>query len=226
MPARRTKAGPWVTRAVAVVATLCLAWPALANAPSETENADFKKAVTAVKNKDYLTALGLFEIQAKNARHDAQYNMAVLLHAGKGRPRNYTTALYWAWQAQLGGIEAAEDLADDIVDILPPKDVDDIRKRVQDALQARIDAKDIWAIPQLARYHTDIVEEADYVNAYIWYSIAAALNMPDAHDRRDDVEGELADKDLVDAQNKTAALFEKYNFTPLPAIVKGGKNGN
>ena len=152
--------------------------------------------------------------------------MAVLLHAGKGRPRSYTNALYWAWQAQLGGIEAAEDLADNILDVLPPKDADEIRKRVHDALQARIDAKEITAIQQFARYHTDILTEADYVNAYIWYSIAAALNMPEAHHQRDDVEGELTNKDLVEAQNKTAALFDKYNFTPLSATAKGGKNGN
>ena len=226
MLARRASAGQWVTRAVAVLAALCISGPAFANEPSEIENADFKRAVAAIKKKDYLTALELFEIQAKNARHDAQYNMAVLLHAGKGRPRSYTTALYWAWQAQLGGIEAAEDLADDILDILPPEDVDEIRKRVRDALQARIDAKDILAIQQLARYHTDILTEADYVNAYIWYSIAAALSMPEAHDRRDDIEGELADKDLIEAQNKTAALFDKYNFSPLSETAKGRKNGN
>ena len=110
-------------------------------------------------------------------------------------------------------------------DILPPKDADEIRKRVHDALQARIDAKEITAIQQFARYHTDILTEADYVNAYIWYSIAAALNMPEAHHQRDDVEGELTNKDLVEAQNKTAALFDKYNFTPLSATAKGGKMG-
>ena len=226
MPARRTSTGYWVTRAVIVVTALCIAGPASTNELSETENADFQRAVTAVKNKDYATALGLFEIQAKNARHDAQYNMAVLLHAGKGRPRSYTTALYWAWQAQLGGIEAAEDLADDILDILPSKEIDEVRKRVQDELQARIDAKDVSAIQQLARYYTDILAETDYVNAYIWYSIAAALNMPEAHDQRDDVEGELADKDLVAAQNKTAVLFDEYNFAPVPATTKEVKNGN
>ena len=37
---------------------------------------------------------------------------------------------------------------------------------------------------------------------------------------------ELADKDLVEAQNKTSALFEKYNFEPLSATAKEGKNGN
>ena len=61
-------------------------------------------------------------------RHDAQHNLAVLLNAGKGRPRNYVEALFWSWQAQLGGIEDAEDLANDIVDLLPPKVADEVRE--------------------------------------------------------------------------------------------------
>ena len=65
----------------------------------------------AVKDKNYAHAITLFEEQAKLPRHDAQYNLAVLLNAGKGRPRNYVDALYWSWQAQLGEIEDAEDLA-------------------------------------------------------------------------------------------------------------------
>ena len=40
-------------------------------------------------------------------------------------------ALYWSWQAQLGNIEDAEDLADDIVDLLPPKVADEVRSRVE-----------------------------------------------------------------------------------------------
>ena len=39
-------------------------------------------------------------------------------------------ALYWSWQAQLGNIEDAEDLADDIVDLPPPKVADEVRSRV------------------------------------------------------------------------------------------------
>ena len=63
-----------------------------ANADSLSENEAFSTAVKAVKARDYSRALTLFEQQANNAKHDAQYNMAVLLQAGKGRPSNYPDA--------------------------------------------------------------------------------------------------------------------------------------
>ena len=208
-----------------VIASCLFILPAAASDPvTQMENRAFKEAVKAVKNKNYAHALSLFEAQAKLPRYDAQYNLAVLLNAGKGRPRNYVEALYWSWQAQLGGIEDAEGLAGDIVDLLPPKITDEVRKRVADALQTRIDAKDLTAIPQLANYHLTILAEPDYENAYIWYSIAAALNLPDTTDARDDAESQIETKNLVDLQMKTQSLFEKYNFKPVPAQRKGDKN--
>ena len=102
---------------------------------TKMENSAFNEAVQAVKNKNYAHAITLFEEQAKLPRHDAQYNLAVLLNAGKGRPRNYVDALYWSWQAQLGDIEDAEDLASDIVDLLPPKVADEVRARVEETLK-------------------------------------------------------------------------------------------
>ena len=111
-----------------LIVAICLD-TGLANAKNEQtkkENSVFKEAVQAVKDKNYAHAITLFEEQAKLPRHDAQYNLAVLLNAGKGRPRNYADALYWSWQAQLGEIEDAEDLATDIVDLLPPKIADEV----------------------------------------------------------------------------------------------------
>ena len=70
-----------------------------AHADSHGENEAFSEAVKAVKARDYSQALILFEQQANDAKHDAQYNMAVLSQAGKGRPRNYPDALYWGWLA-------------------------------------------------------------------------------------------------------------------------------
>ena len=79
--------------------------PATANdQQTKQENAAFKEAVQAVKDKNYTDAIALFEEQAKLPRHAAQYNLALLLNAGKGRPRDYVDALYWSWQAQLGNI--------------------------------------------------------------------------------------------------------------------------
>jgi len=210
-----------------VIASCLLGPPANANDPQiQMENKAFKEAVKAVKDKNYAHAITLFEAQAKMPRHDAQYNLAVLLNAGKGRPRNYVEALFWSWQAQLGGIEDAEDLASDIVDLLPPKAADEVRIRVGEALQARIDSNDLKAIPQFASYHLTIPIEPDYGNAYIWYSIAAAINLPETSDARDDAESQIDSKDLVELQMKTQTLFDKYGFKPLPANGKGEKDAS
>ena len=181
---------------------------------TKKENSAFKEAVQAVKDKNYAHAIALFEEQAKLPRHDAQYNLAVLLNAGKGRPRNYADALYWSWQAQLGDIEDAEDLATDIVDLLPPKVADEVRSRVGKTLEARIEASDVLAIPQFANFHLKILAEPDYGNAYIWHSIAAALSLPGSGDARDDAESQLDSKDLGTLQTKTQELFEKHKFKP------------
>ncbi len=138
--------------------TLCLSMVG-ANADSRSDNEAFSAAVKAVKVRDYSRALTLFEQQANNAKHDAQYNMAVLLQAGKGRPRNYLDALYWGWLAQLGGIEEAEDIASDILDKLTENDVKVVRARVGENLQSRIENGDINAISQFADYHLTILQE-------------------------------------------------------------------
>ena len=193
---------------------------------AETQNGDdaFREAVQAVKERDYNRALDLFEQQASQAKHDAQYNMAVLLQAGKGRPRDYSTALYWSWLAQLGGIDAAGDITDDLLDVLTEGDVKDVRAQVGKTLQERLDNGDIDAISQYASYHLSIQEEPDYGSAYIWYSIAVALNIPDMADRRDDTESNIEDKELVGLQTKARELFDKYNFLPFNPNKTGGTN--
>lgn len=194
------------------------------HADSHVNDTAFSAAVKAVKARDYSLALSLFEQQANDAKHDAQYNMAVLLHAGKGRPRNYPDALYWGWLAQLGGIEEAEDLTGDVQDALTESDVKLVRIRVGENLQARLENGDINAIVQFAEYHETILAEPDYNTAYIWYSIAVALNIPNMADRRDDTESDIEAKDLARLQTEARDLFEKYNFAPFDSTEAGGAN--
>lgn len=200
--------------------------PPLIKAHAETHSGDdaFQEAVKAVKERDYSRALDLFEHQASEAKHDAQYNMAVLLQAGKGRPRNYSTALYWGWLAQLGGIDEADDITSDMLDVLTDGDVKAVRNRVGDSLRERLDNGDIDAIPQYAKYHLSILDEPDYGTAYIWYSIAVALNIPDMSDRRDDTESNIEDKELVRLQTEARELFDTYNFLPFNPQKTGGIN--
>ena len=195
-----------------------------ANAESRKDDEAFSAAVQAVKAGDYSRALTLFEQQANKAKHDAQYNTAVLLQAGKGRPRNYPDALYWGWLAQLGGIEEAEDIANDMLNILTEDDVKAVRERVDENLQSRLQNGEINAISQFADYHLKMLEEPDYDTAYIWYSIAVALNIPDMIDRRDDTESEIEAKELARLQIEARELFEKYKFAPFNSEKVGGVN--
>ena len=195
-----------------------------ASAESHSDNEAFNAAVKAVKARDYSRALILFEQQANNAKHDAQYNMAVLSQAGKGRPRNYQDALYWSWLAQLGGIEESEDIANDMLDILTEDDVKAVRVRVVDNLQSRLENGEINAISQFADYHLTILEEPDHGTAYIWYSIAVALNIPDMIDRRDNTESDIEAKELARLQKETRELFNKYDFAPFNSKELGDAN--
>ena len=193
-----------------------------ANAESRNDNEAFSAAVQAVKAGDYSRALTLFEQQANKAKHDAQYNTAVLLQAGKGRPRNYPDALYWGWLAQLGGIEEAEDIANDMLNILTEDDVKAVRERVDENLQSRLQNGEINAISQFADYHLKMLEEPDYDTAYIWYSIAVALNIPDMIDRRDETESDIEANELARLQKDARELFEKYKFAPFNPKEAGG----
>ena len=177
-----------------------------------TSDAAFNKAVQAVKQKNYADAVAIFEAQAEASQHDAQYNLAVLLHAGKGRPQNFQQALIWAWSAVLGGIEEAIELADELTDMIPEKALEEARESLRDKLQKRIDDGDRSAVMQFASYHTLILEEADFETAYVWYSIAAAIGEEGSIEARDDAQSKVDDEEIVTLQLKAGTIFEGLTF--------------
>jgi tetratricopeptide (TPR) repeat protein len=177
-----------------------------------TSDAAFNKAVQAVKQKNYADALNIFEAQADASQHDAQYNLAILLQAGKGRPQNFQQALIWAWSAVLGGIEEAIELADELTDMIPEKALEEARESLRDKLQKRIDDGDRSAVMQFASYHTLILEEADFETAYVWYSIAAAIGEEGSIEARDDAQSKVDDEEIVTLQLKAGTIFEGLTF--------------
>lgn len=192
-----------------ILSFLLITQPVYANGHQgdSTQISDFARAVQAVKDKDYQQALNLFEREAEKIEFEAMYNLAVLLKAGKGRPQNYIDSLYWAYLAQLGGIERAQDIIDDLTDILDETQRAPILKRVEQQLLGRINTGDFEAIPQYAVYFTTLLEEPDYAKAYQWYVIAAALGLPDMIELRDEMESELEIKDIPAFQAKSGELF-------------------
>ena len=178
----------------------------------DISNATFNEAIQAVKDKNFRHAAKLFLIQAETDQHDAQYNLALLLEAGKGTPQNYAKALTWAWSAQLGGIEAAEELAEDLSDKIPQKSIEEVRKVVRTRLEARIKAGNPDAVSQFATFHLQLLDEPDYETAYVWFSISAALGLDGALEARDDARDNVDDEKIVDLQSEAGTIYESLNI--------------
>ena len=178
----------------------------------DTDTTTFNEAVQAVKDKQFRHAAKLFLRQAEKNQHDAQYNLAILLEAGKGVPQDFTKALIWAWSAQLGGIEAAEELAGDLIGYLPEESIEEVREAVRARLEARIKAGSADAVSQFASFHLQMLEEPDYETAYIWFSISTALGLKGTLEARDDARDNVEDERLVDLQSEAGTIYESLNI--------------
>ena len=185
--------------------------PALSDGHSANQKGQsaFSKAVQAIKEKNYRDGLSLFMELAEAGDHEAQYNVAVLLRSGKGRPQNYADALFWARLSQLGQIEQAADLVDQLEDKVIKGQLKTITERVKSSLMDKIDAGFIDSIPQLARFHIELLEEPDYASAYMWYTVATALDIPEMLTLRDDMEDELDAEQIADMQARATEMFDR-----------------
>ena len=177
-----------------------------------TSNVTFAEAVQAVKDKNYQHAVNLFELQAFAAQHDAQYNLALLLRSGKGRPQNYQQALFWAWSAYLGGIEPAKELSEELKNILPEDSLKMTREKLIETLTDRIDAGDRSALMELALFYKEISDEPNFEEAYLWYSIASAFLLEGAILERNEAAAKVETKSLVELQDRAGTIFEKLSL--------------
>ena len=172
----------------------------------------FDDAVQAVKDRDFQRAIQLFSTLSQTVQYDGQYeaqfNLAVLLKQGKGRPQNYAEALYWARRAELGGIEKSKDFADSFSDRITEDQHEEILTRIKTALLKEIDQGAINTLPQLATYHITLLDVYDYEQAYLWFALGAALDLPQQDIKRTEMEDELEIEQIATLQGKTTRLFD------------------
>ena len=170
----------------------------------------FKMATDFVKEKRYTEAVSIFEELARNNEHDAQYNLAFLINGGKGITKNYSEALFWAFLARLGKIEKAEELTEDLIDIVPEKVLKDVREKVLEHLLVRFDNRDRAVLTELGDFYLLILDEQDFENAYLWYNVASAIGIENSGDIRDKVEKELEPDTIVKMQLASRKRYEEF----------------
>ena len=170
----------------------------------------FKVATDYVKEKKYAEAVSIFEELARNNEHDAQYNLAFLISSGKGITKNYSEALFWAFLSQLGKIEKAEELTEDLIDLVPEKVLKDVREKVLEHLLARFESRDIGVLTELGDFYLFVREERDFENAYLWYNLASALGVQNSAEIRDKVEKELEPDTIVKMQNASRKRYKEF----------------
>ena len=180
----------------------------------------FKMATDFVKERKYSDAVSIFRELAKNDEHDAQYNLAFLISSGKGITKNYSEALFWAFLSQLGKIEKAEELTEDLIDIVPEKVLKDVREKVLEHLLVRFDNRDRAVLTELGDFYLLVLEEQDFENAYIWYNVASALGVENSSDIRDKVEKELEPDTIVKMQEASRKRYEEFTEEP---VIESGK---
>ena len=174
---------------------------------TSAEKSDFAKAADFIREKQFVEAFEIFVRLAEAHDHDAQFNTAVLLRKGIGRPSNYPEALKWAWLAELGGNLRATELRAELIGLIPEDELDKVRNQVKAVLQSRMDAGDSRVILQMANFYLSVLAEPDVKNAYALRSLAAAINIKAAGTLRDEIEPELDPKDLVEAQTIAKKFF-------------------
>ena len=167
-------------------------------------------ATDFVKEKRYAEAVSIFEELARNNEHDAQYNLAFLINGGKGITKNYSEALFWAFLARLGKIEKAEELTEDLIDIVPEKVLKDVREKVLEHLLVRFDNRDRAVLTELGDFYLLILDEQDFENAYLWYNVASAIGIENSGDIRDKVEKELEPDTIVKIQAASRKRYEEF----------------
>jgi hypothetical protein len=106
-------------------------------------------------------------------------------------------------------------MREELVSIMPEDTLELVRAEVKQVLTQRFEASDRSVILQLAQYNLTIVKEPDLKTVYALRALAAAIGIRSAMELRDEVEAELEPKDLINAQQMAAKLYEETRW-PLP----------
>jgi len=198
------------------ILTVSLIYLLLSSSPSRADEHTpttspemFSNAVAAVEKKDFVGAVRLFAALAEEGEPASQYNLSLLHYKGLGTPENYKSALYWAWNASLGGYEKAPALVDDIREDVTDQLITEVAESVIENLTKKAMSGDEQASIKLGKTYYSLFIEPDIKNAYIWFVIAQALSVEGSDELLSEVKKEIETPDLLLFQTDATATFNE-----------------
>ena len=180
----------------------------------------FQKGVDAVKEKNYEIAADIFEELASLGDVDAQFNLAILTRNGLGRTQNYSDALYWIWLSFTGGLEKSEKVLEKILELVPEDSQQEISESVSSYILDQINSGNRKALMHYGKYYLDVLSDADYSKAYLFYSIASAFGEQGAKEKRDKVLDDIDNDRIVEIQSQASVMFDKLRKNQKIEMLK------
>ena len=180
----------------------------------------FQKGVDAVKEKNYEIAADIFEELASLGDVDAQFNLAILTRNGLGRAQNYSDALYWTWLSFTGGLEKSEKVLEKILELVPEDSQQEISDSVSSYILDQINLGNRKALMHYGKYYLDVLSDADYSKAYLFYSIASAFGEQGAKEKRDKVLDDIDNDRIVEIQSQASVMFDKLRKNEKIEMLK------
>ena len=185
------------------------------------EDARFDAATNAVRDRDFRLAVALFEPLAEADVPDAQFNLAVLLREGRGRPQNHVEALYWSALALLSDGTYAQDMVTELLERLPLGARQAVMSRLLDRLTAQAAGGEPDAPRKLARVYAELMPEPDARLAYIWFSICYALGDNRCGEGREEMAEGIEPEDLIDVQIEAGERFASLPYATMQEAGTG-----
>ena len=172
---------------------------------------EFAIAVKNVESKNFLEAVRSFDKLAQSGLPEAQFNLSLLYSSGLGTPKNYKTALYWSWQANLNDHPTAINQVNEIFDLITEVLRDTVANQIIDELLTIAKAGDQTSALKLGKTYTALLVAPDYQSAYVWLSIAQAYGLESASELLSQVADELTLEEILVQQEQASTTFSEIN---------------
>ncbi len=178
---------------------------------AEENNKNLQNVYKLLQEKNFGDALKELEVLCKENNVQAQLLFSKILFSGDLTPQNFETSYFWSSSALLGGLKQSNTIIEKLNEYLSEDKIGKIKENLRDFLEKKALNKDKRAIIQIAKFYETYLEEPDFINAYIWYSIAVAQGIKSAKNKRDEFMNELNEKELLEAQALSIKLFKQIN---------------